>query len=225
MQEMKPPLIALVTAFVLGSHVLAGINEELVSLLNAQHVAALAPAREGRIEDKDPWAGGQTFGMHFDVGKAIPLEENSFKNALESSKIDDWTFGVAAPWSPGEKSSWVALDYAGEPFLSVRLAADQPKLVIINQVISFSEGVATLGRTRHYFFRCELSSEAFVKFLQEALKSQSIKRFVPRPDGTPAEKSASCAAEQGGTGQPATRSESKSEGIAKPQPESEGRSR
>ena len=222
---MKHPAIAFLAVFVLGSPALAGINEELASLLNAQHVAALAPAKEGRIEDKDPWDGGQPFGMHFDVGKAIPLEENSFKNALESSKIDDWTFGMVAPWSPGEKSSWVALDYAGEPFLSVRLTADQPKLVIINQVIGFSEGVATFGRSRHYFFRCELSSDAFVKFLREAQKTQSTKRFVPRPDGTPAEEPVNTPAEQAGSGQPASSPESKSEGSDKPQPEAEGRSR
>jgi hypothetical protein len=130
---MKQPAITFLTALVLASHALAGINEELASLLNAQHVAALAPAKEGRIKDKDPWDGGQTSGMHFDVGKAIPLEENSFKNALESSKIDHWTFCMAAPWSPGEKSSWVALDYAGEPFLSLRLTTDQPKLVVISR--------------------------------------------------------------------------------------------
>jgi len=225
---MKQTLIALLTALVLGSHALAGINEELSSLLNAQHVAALAPAKEGRVEDKDPWDGGQPFGMHFDIRNAIPLEENSFKNALESSKIDDWTFGMTAPWSPGEKSSWVALDNAGEPFLSVRLTADQPKLVVIDQVIGFSDGVATLGRSRHYFFRCELRSEAFVKFLTEVQKSQATKKFVPRPNRTASESMNAPSgkeAEQAGTGQPATRPESKSEGSDKPQPESEGRSR
>jgi hypothetical protein len=222
---MKRPLMAFLSALVLGSHALAGINEELATLLNAQHVAALAPAKEGRIEDRDPWDGGKTFGLHFDIGKAIPLEENSFKNALESSKIDDWTFGMTAPWSPGEKSSWVALDRVGEPFLSVRLTADQPKLVIINQVIGFSKGIATFGRSRQYFFRCELSSEAFVKFLKEAQKTRSTKRFVPRLNGTPAEEPVNTPAEQGGSKQPATSPELKSEGNDQPQPEAEGRSR
>lgn len=55
--------------------------------------------------------------------------------------------------------------------------------------------------------------------LQEALRGE---RFPPV---ALASKTKAENAEQGGTGQPATRSESDSEGSHKPQPESEGRSR
>ena len=161
----------------------ADINEELVSLLNARHVAALAPAKEGRIDEVDPWDGARTFGMHFDLDKAFSLAEGSFEEALTSSKITDWTFGMAAPWTPGKQRSWVAMDYAGAPFLAIRLISDQSDLVVISQVIGFADGVATLGRTRQYFFRCEITSESFVRFLKDAEKTRSTNKFVPRPDG------------------------------------------
>lgn len=54
---MKALSILLILSFVTGCF--AGINEELVSLLNVRHVAALAPAKEGRIDEVDPWDRAQ----------------------------------------------------------------------------------------------------------------------------------------------------------------------
>ena len=78
---------------------------------------------------------------------------------------------------------------------------------------------------------CKLLLRGYRLFLNDESLQPSQKEFlidgkpgtpigVPYP---PADKNNK--GEQGGTGQPATRPESKSEGSAKPQPESEGRSR
>src|SRR6187397_2515511 len=84
-----------------------GINDELVSLFSARHAAAMVPAQEARINDFDPWMDDKTFGMTFNPKDAFSFEEGSFEKAVVAAKIEAWTFGMAAPWSPGKRSSWV----------------------------------------------------------------------------------------------------------------------
>ena len=163
----------------------AGINDELAALFNAEDVAGLAPAVEGRIGGNNHPDEEAAYGMNYSLDKAFSLDKDSFEKAVESAEIDAWTFRMIAPWSPGRQVSLVALDRTGAPFLSFRLTEDQPKLLVIRQVIGISEGVATFGNAKQYFFRCELTSESLVRFLKSAQETRADKKFIPTPVSNP----------------------------------------
>ena len=230
---MRTLLFVLVACLSGASTSVAGINAELIELFSARHAAAMAPAKEGRIDEVDPFWNQSTGGMLFNSANAFSLEKNAFKKALRAATIEDWTFGMKAPWTPGKKTEWVSLDPFGMPFLAVSLIEDQPRLVRIYQVTAFAEGQATLGRTLQRYFRCELESKELADFFVTTAKTRARMKFTPESLSADYEKDAEDAlrreveqeAEQGSAGQPAIRSESNSEGDDKPEPESEGRPR
>lgn len=110
------------------------------------------------------------------------MEDEAFRNALVNSKIEDWSLGMNAPWTPGEPKVWLALDASGSPFLALHFWPEQPDLVIFKQVIAFDEGVATLGRTQHHYFRCEVVSKDLVAALMQFEKERSAVPFIPSID-------------------------------------------
>ncbi len=178
---MKTPLLFLLLVLSVVKAHASDIGQELAELFSARHAAALVPAKEGRIDDRDPFWGDRTHGMTFKPSDAFALESGSFETALKSAGIEHWTFGMQAPWTPGKRTFWLVLDPFGSPFLSLELSEDLPNLIRIKQVIGFAEGVAILGRTQHRYFRCELTSKDLVSFLQETVEKQSKTPFTPTP--------------------------------------------
>jgi hypothetical protein len=71
----------------------------------------------------------------------------------------------------------------------------------------------------------DFASRGIIGYVPEGVAGGDYERWILRSEIGGSDKPAEKEGEQAGTGQPATRSESDSEGGDKPQPEAEGRSR
>jgi hypothetical protein len=136
---------------------------------------------------------------------------------------------MKAPWTPGEKVDFLVLNHFGQPYLAIRFVKDQSDLIVIRQVTGFTDGVATLGHSHQYYFRCELNSRDLVSHFERVITAPAIHKFVPSSD-TPKEDDDVFFNEaretqkhdeaEDGVGQPATAPESKPKAREKPKPES-----